>query len=389
MALALLCGRERLSHPGLFTCILHLDHGIRKESRADMMFVRALAKRLALPFRFRSAAVSKRKGVSLEMAAREERLAFFRDSVSSLRLDAIATAHHADDAAETFFMRLARGAGLSGLSGLKRESRLPGLRIVRPLLHASARDIRRWLSSLGETWREDSTNSDTEIERNNVRHVVIPWLENHFDKSIRAHLARTLDILREEDEYLETATDAEIGRGVPLADMPLAIARRAARRELRERGMKDGWAETARRVSRASEPAEPQVDIPGTYTLEISPSKGWKRSTEGIGAFPSEAWIGAAAAGGLTLEMRTRRPGDRLRPTGSAGARKLKDIFIDAKTPKALRDSLPVLAIAGTEEVVWVPGCRVAEKFRVPGDDSESWHLKLKPGSVRKRRKKQ
>lgn len=166
--------------------VLHVDHGLRKESKEEYRFVRALAKRLGVPFKGIHAKVERRRGESLEMAARRVRLDFFEKCMKSMDLDAIATGHHMDDVAETFLMKLRRAS----LSGIRETSAVGGVRFVRPLLGCRDAELKAYLEKFGETWREDASNDDTSIERNNVRHNVLPFLEKTLDKDIVEHLYR-------------------------------------------------------------------------------------------------------------------------------------------------------------------------------------------------------
>ena len=166
--------------------ILHVDHGLRKESKAEYRFVRALAKRLGLPFKGIHAKVDRRPGESLEMAARRVRLDFFATCMASLGLDAIATGHHMDDVAETFLMKLRRAS----LCGIRETSRVGPIRFVRPLLGCRDDELKAYLVKFGETWCEDASNDDTSIERNKIRHEVIPYLEKTLDPHLVEHLAR-------------------------------------------------------------------------------------------------------------------------------------------------------------------------------------------------------
>ena len=109
--------------------ILHVDHGLRKESKEEYRFVRTLAKRLGIPFKGTHAKVVKHTGESLEMAARRVRLAFFAKCVKELKLDAIATGHHMDDVAETFLMKPRRAP----LCGIRETSPVGVIRLLRPL----------------------------------------------------------------------------------------------------------------------------------------------------------------------------------------------------------------------------------------------------------------
>ena len=166
--------------------ILHVDHGLRKESKEEYRFVRTLAKRLGIPFKGTHAKVVKHTGESLEMAARRVRLAFFAKCVKDLKLDAIATGHHMDDVAETFLMKLRRAS----LCGIREKSEVGVIRFVRPLLGCRDEELKDYLRKYGEEWREDVSNDDTSIERNRVRHEIIPFLEKTLDRHLVEHLFR-------------------------------------------------------------------------------------------------------------------------------------------------------------------------------------------------------
>ena len=166
--------------------ILHVDHGLRKESKEEYRFVRTLAKRLGIPFKGTHAKVVKHTGESLERAARRVRLAFFAKCVKELKLDAIATGHHMDDVAETFLMKLRRAS----LCGIREKSEVGVIRFVRPLLGCRDAELKDYLRKYGEEWREDVSNDDTSIERNRVRHEIIPFLEKTLDRHLVEHLFR-------------------------------------------------------------------------------------------------------------------------------------------------------------------------------------------------------
>ena len=166
--------------------VLHVDHGLRRESAEEYRFVKALAKRLGLPFRGVHANVARRRGESVEMAARRVRLAFFAKCAKSLKLDAIATGHHMDDVAETFLMKLRRVS----LCGMRETSEVGGIRFVRPLLGCRDTELKAYLEKFGVSWREDASNGDVSIERNRVRHEVIPFLERTLDPHLVEHLYR-------------------------------------------------------------------------------------------------------------------------------------------------------------------------------------------------------
>jgi len=164
--------------------ILHVDHGLRRESKAEYKFVRDLAKRIGVPFKGLHAKVVQRPRESIEMAARRVRLDFFAKCMKSLRLDAIATGHHMDDVAETFLMKIRRAS----LCGMRETSEVGPIRFVRPLLGCRDRELKEYLEKYGEEWREDASNGDVSIERNKVRHEIIPFLEKKLDKDLVEHI---------------------------------------------------------------------------------------------------------------------------------------------------------------------------------------------------------
>lgn len=183
LAFLLTKGGKKRNAAGRFV-VLHVDHGLRKESKEEYRFVRDLAKRLGLPFRGTHATVTRRRGESLEMAARRVRLAFFARCMKALKLDAIATGHQMDDVAETFLMKLRRAS----LCGLRETSEVGPVRFVRPLLGCRDAELKAYLEKYGESWREDASNGDTAIERNRVRHEVVPFLEKTLDPHLVEHL---------------------------------------------------------------------------------------------------------------------------------------------------------------------------------------------------------
>lgn len=289
---------------GFEAIVLHVDHGLRKESAADAEYVRSLAARFGLRFYSTRVKVQQCKGESLEMAARRYRLKFFAQKMRTLHLDAIATGHHLDDVAETFIMRMARGSGADGLAGLKRVSEVDGIRFIRPLLDLHDSELRAFLTAHNITWREDSTNNDTTILRNKVRHIILPFLRKNLDEHISEHLAKSAAILR--------------------GDLTL--------------------------------PAEPLINKVQSqqWDLIVAPAVGWTTNL-------FEASFSPEALRGRTLEVRTWRDGDRITPTGLNGhSRKLQDVFVTAKISPSERRALPLIVDAQTNEVLWVPGYRTA-----------------------------
>lgn len=178
--------------------VLHVDHGLRRESKEEYRFVKALAARLGLKFKGLHAKVVQQKNESVEMAARRVRLAFFERQMRIEKLDAIATGHHMDDVAETFLMRIRRASGPDGLAGIKERSQVGEIRFVRPLLGCRDSELKDYLRKYGEEWREDASNDDVSIERNKVRHKVVPFLEQNLDPNLVEHIYRITSLLIQE-----------------------------------------------------------------------------------------------------------------------------------------------------------------------------------------------
>ena len=339
VALLVLMSELRKEH-GFEAVVLHFDHGIRKDSADDAEFVRRLAGRFGLPFHSARVKVVRKKGESIEMAARRERLAFFAESMKRLRLDCIATGHHMDDVAETFLMRLKRASGADGLSGLKPVSVVGDIVFIRPLLNLRGGELRSFLKSRGIAWREDSTNSDVTILRNKVRHVILPFLERELDPKIVEHICRSAGYLR------------EVSSGI--------VRKHESAKETLE-----------------EPPCKPETLASDSYSLEVGDAVGYEVSPVGIGELPACAWLDAEALKGRTIEVRRWRDGDWMRPCGFPHRRKLQDIFVTAKTPPSVRRTLPVVADAETGEVLWIPGYRVSESVKVPSMSALSVKLRL------------
>jgi tRNA(Ile)-lysidine synthase len=395
--------------------ILHLDHGLRKTSAQDAKWVMALAKKTGvLCVTERHEVTAHRvEAVSVEMAARDVRQAFFAACCTRYKLDAIATGHQADDVAETVLLRLMRGAGASGLAPLKDRAR----GVIRPLLHVSGAAIRSWLKQKKITWREDTTNRDVLILRNKMRVEILPFLEEKFGNALRMNLCRTAEILQQEDALLEGLAQDIISREKcadrldikTLKASPLALQRRVMRMWLwkaevplpsgfetverllaLEAGDKEQLAEEvyvicqngSLRIIKTTPIRTPakKVNLRGQtqwedVVISCTSVKGIESVAHGAGAYPAVCTINPDALEGKPLMMRSRQPGDRLQPYGMKGTKKVQDIFVDGKVPEHLRDAVPLLVCG--DEVVWIPGYRIATRFAVKDKQAKSLRIEV------------
>jgi len=187
--------------------VAHLNHSLRgAESDADEQFVRNLAKQYQLPFATARADVrhqAESRQQSLEEAGREARYRFFEQLRRQYKAAAVAVAHHAEDQAETFLIRLLRGSGTSGLGCMPyRNNR----HIIRPLLDISRSELRRYLAAQKQSWREDRSNLDHSFLRNRIRHELLPLLEE-YAPAVAHRLAANARLLRLDDELLAKQLD--------------------------------------------------------------------------------------------------------------------------------------------------------------------------------------
>jgi tRNA(Ile)-lysidine synthase len=182
--------------------VAHLNHRLRPTADRDEQFCRELGAQLQLPVVVESAdvrAVVQSTGGSVEDAARRVRYDFLERAADALGADQIAVGHTQDDQAETFLLKLMRGAGLTGLAGVYPRRG----RIIRPLLDVSRADLRNWLASQGAAWVDDETNADLENPRNRIRHRVLPELDRAAGGPTRPAIARAAALVREDGQWLD------------------------------------------------------------------------------------------------------------------------------------------------------------------------------------------
>jgi tRNA(Ile)-lysidine synthase len=197
---------------GITLLVVHLNHSLRgSESDADAGLVETLAQERNLRFVLRVedvGAVAEREGWNLEDAGRRLRQRFFKQLVDEGVADLIAVAHTADDQAETLLAHLMRGTGLTGLGGIHPVAGP----VVRPLLEMRRQDLRDYLRSLKQEWREDSTNSDARRMRARIRKNLLPIIERDFSPGIVGHLNELARFAREEESFWNALVEERFQR---------------------------------------------------------------------------------------------------------------------------------------------------------------------------------
>ena len=356
----------------------HVNHGLRgAESDRDETFCEELCRKEGIPLHLFRAELH---GRTDEASARRARFSFLFRQYKESGADALILAHHADDQAETFVMRLLRGAGADGLECMKNEETVNGIRILRPMLRLRREEIRLALKADGYEWREDSTNSDTAYLRNRIRTEVIPTMSRITDAAVEK-ICRASGLIAQDNEALNTQANHLLERYMSgnridaetLAAEAPALRSRVLRMwwdmhrpELKEHTLSleqttalDGllFASNGKvnlpadmhavRTGRylfiqdktSTVPDPVPYNSPGTcfgdYLLTEGPSEG----NPGNGKTTQEIPVGFADG----CVIRTRRPGDRIRPFGSSGSRKLQDYLTDRKVAEPFRDRIPLL----------------------------------------------
>ena len=392
--------------------VAHFNHKLRPGAGADAEFAKTAARKRRLPCVTGSRNVrlyAKRRRLNLEEAARGLRYDFLRKAARRVGATKIATAHTLTDQAETVLMRILRGTGLQGLGGI---SARPDDRLIRPLLDVERAETEAFLRRRGLPFRTDETNLDCRILRNRIRLETLPAFAR-VDPSVVRHIGRLAALARDEEELLETVTTTawlELARGdgdavsldaVALGILPRALARRIVRRYISDvlgglRGvsfddvedvlaLKEGkeksigkWRIIRREAGRlflkrpGARIPEESFDVrwDGKGTLELPRGLGrFRGSTIELrkGKLPAyddkrRALLNMATLV-FPLTVRSRLPGDKYRPLGAPGTKKLKEILRAKKIPRAERDRLPVF-LSG-KHIVWVPGLPVAERFKL------------------------
>ena len=385
----------------------HLDHGLDPGSGERATTAAHLAASLSVPFTSRRIATAEEKqhGESTEQAARRIRYAYLEDLRQELGASCVVTAHHADDQIETVVLRILYGSGFEGLSGIAARHG----RVVRPVLALRRSEVREALERADLQPTEDPTNRDLRIPRNRVRHLVLPRLlslDPQFDHrilrlAIAAAGARGAleSILRDRLE-ISRRRDGMAVRRKELVRLPAELwspalsllhreagapypPSRAAGRDLYRQCQGGGrigcdaghgwyWKDIAEDLclQRRRPPTPPfayTLQVPGEAEIpELA-----MRMRICCGEVADWMFRGSRRRAGLALPLtkgdrvtvRNRRPGDRIRPLGSAYTRKLKDILIDSRVPRVERDRLPLLFVGG--RLAWIPGVTIADAFRV------------------------
>ncbi len=406
---------------GISLFCAHVNHGLRGDAADhDEAFVRDLCKGLKVPFyskKFDVAAIAAEKKQTLEEAGRYVRYSFFNELKANYGFNKIATAHNKNDNAETVLMRIIRGTGVDGLSGIAyvREDN-----VIRPILDISRAEIEGYCKEYQLEFCTDATNADDDYTRNKIRNQLIPYLEKEFNSGITDSLVRLSANAEEDSRFLKGYAGRLLERlGSPLPgntpntlhiesfkmierSIGTRIIRMAADRsatgvKLEKRHIDDIF-------GILDKPTGTTIDLPKGLRAEVN--YGWLTFTgpndkktvfvqnddfftevtvgetvfleginknisirEELGSYKCQ--INEIAAdldkiGNQPLFLRSRRDGDKIVYFGDGRTKKIKKIFIDEKIPQRDRNKIPLLATGN--EVIAVVGNRVSEKYKSTKD---------------------
>lgn len=403
----------------------HYNHGWRGDaSEEDAKFVEELAGSLGCSFHVDHClekAVSK-----TETVAREFRLDFLRRIAAQEGCTCIAFGHQANDILETQLLRLARGSGSEGLAAPRPVHDFNDAPThLRPLLSIPSSSIFQAMDMVGLPWREDASNKNREIARNALRHEVVPALAKSVDRDVIAGAIRSQRLLEEDANALrmlaeEQFPEAFSGQGhldrQALCSAPLALARRALAGWLQAHGRMDSVSAASMEILLEAirgqekcirhsigdafiasddtrvflegeigpkpieglvnlvvgeELALPNGAVLAAERIEVDADLHARLSARAINP-REEAYLSILE--GDKLSVRSWEPGDRFRPLGAPGTKKLKEWFLDRRIPLRERRDLP-LVIESSGEVFWVPGFAPADSRKILKDTKQALRL--------------
>lgn len=390
---------------GFKLAVAHMNHGFRPESASEAVFVREIAEGFGLPCVVEEAHLGERLAglpVNCQDEARKVRYDFLERAADEIGADRIAVGHNADDQAETWIMRVIRGAGAKGLSAI------PPVRgrIIRPLLDITREEIMEYLSENGIGYVTDKSNLKTVYLRNSLRMRLMPMVKEYNPEAVTA-LVHSAEILRQEDNLLDSLANDALSRISAEKDGLLridaagfcalheALKRRVvrlacARTKGDTLGLSYGHVIDAVRLLTGSGTGK-GIDLPGgvrvetgygevVFRRESAAPEGFRVELHipGTARVPSGTITAEVCSGALSghggsvafidmerltgpLFVRNREDGDLFHPAGMDGRKKLKEYFIDKKVPRGERGRVPIVVCG--DDIVWVAGFRADGRF--------------------------
>jgi len=385
------------------------DHGLRKESTNEVDFVKSIASNLGVTFFTKRGEVrktAKNKSMSIQEAARTERLSFLFELKNNESFTKIALAHTMDDQIETIILHLLKGTGTAGLVGIKPKS-FGG--IIHPLLEIRKKDILSFLNENNLTFVQDKTNLDTMYERNKIRLQLLPLIES-FNPSFKNNLISTSIILQDEDDYLErlSSKDLEFIKTkdrylkVIFNNLPLFEKRRILKTIF---GKQSTFDQIERAVEFLNSDKRKLNLTNDRYLISdkrffwieeqmpFSIEKEFEIAIPGKTRIPdADIEISAELMSSLTckidnfnvafdlndlalpLKARFRKEGDFINTEN--GTKKVQDIFVDGKVKRDERFKIPIV-VDRNEKLLWIVGFRRCAEYKITDKSSKILLLRV------------
>lgn len=374
------CLLRAMHEMGLNITVAHCNFRLRgEESDGDELFVRELAGTLGLRLRataFDTRAYAASHNLSIEMAARELRYEWFEQQRLALGLDYIAVAHNLNDSVETFFLNLVRGTGLAGLTGIRRQNG----HIIRPLLGTTRDEIMAFLASRGQAYRTDSTNADTAYRRNRIRHNILPEMERMNPAFLRT-MQKTMLNLSAAGAMIEQMGGRSFTGEARLEQLYIELAPYGFPRDRIYQIWRAELAGSSGRTFRSGRTvvainrgrAVVHHDEAREYEIEELPvDKGADlRSDSRSACFDADKLL-------RPLSLRPWREGDRFRPYGMHGSKKVSD-YLTERHLDVVEKSRCLVLTDRCDTIVWLVGYRTDARFAIDESTRRAVKLIIRP----------
>ena len=393
----------------------HINHMLRgEEADKDEEYSKKLCESLGVRFFSKRIDINKyalETGKSSELAGREARYDFFDEIINKINFNKIATAHNANDQAETILMRIMRGTGLEGLGGIpvEREGKY-----IRPILFMKREEVEQYCKENNLNPHIDATNLERIYSRNKVRLDILPYMKNNFNPNIVETINRMALLLQDDNEFIEGEVNKaykdncferenSIVISKNLFNIHSAIVTRVIRKAL--------FIINKSNYDMEMKNIEDIIELSnlGTNKRVDLPKDIYAENVYGDIIIRKKEYIKNKLSNELTLNkkdilhnevifdeyiinfdlvnnkdikqendelikkfdydkinnvtIRYRKDGDRITPLGMKGSKKLKDIFIDMKIPKEKRDEIPLIQF--NDEISWIVGIKMSDKFKI------------------------
>lgn len=403
---------DLLLQSGTNFVVAHCNFHLRgDESDGDEQFVRRFAERNSIPCfvkHFDTEWFAEQKGISIEMAARDLRYAWFEELRQQIGFDKIALAHHADDQTETFFINMLRGAGLNGLKGMRQKNGV----LVRPLLWATRSQIKHYAVERQIVWREDCTNAESVYLRNKIRNQLMPVVDEIHAEG-RKSIAKSISNLASENDLYRELLAEKLSQFVVEQNDVVSAKKsvfngrngfqllfewlrrygfnkdqcRFAFDNLNEVGTcfysdayclvieRDTLQLTGRDAEKEAEwvieSGEVLLERPfGMHCTSYEKKPGFELKRDSHIALLDSDKID------FPLTLRHWRKGDRFHPLGMKGSKLLSDFFVDLKFTNVQKKKQWLL-VASNGDILWVVGCRIDERYKIKPETRSIFEAEL------------